>query len=114
MPAQRVGSHRFSGGWPRSNRPPRSRRGQPCVYAQRTDLLPPLSARSRNHWRPRKGKNPGGDKVSKPSILTVDDDPVVSAAVARDLRGRYGADYRIVRATSGAQALDVLARMALR
>ncbi len=32
----------------------------------------------------------------------------------RDLRSRYGADYRIVRATSGAEALDVLAELALR
>ena len=47
--------------------------------------------------------------MSKPTILTVDDDPLVSAAITRDLRGRYGADYRIVRATSGAEALDVLA-----
>jgi thioredoxin reductase (NADPH) len=52
--------------------------------------------------------------MSKPTILTVDDDPAVSAAVSRDLRSRYGAEYRIVRATSGAQALDVLTRMALR
>jgi thioredoxin reductase (NADPH) len=52
--------------------------------------------------------------VSKPTVLTVDDDPMVSAAIARDLRSRYGADYRIVRATSGAQALDVLTRLALR
>jgi thioredoxin reductase (NADPH) len=52
--------------------------------------------------------------MSKPTILTVDDDPMVSAAVARDLRSRYGSDYRIVRATSGAQALDVLTKLALR
>ena len=52
--------------------------------------------------------------MSKPAILTVDDDPMVSAAITRDLRTRYGADYRIVRATSGAEALDVLTRLALR
>jgi thioredoxin reductase (NADPH) len=52
--------------------------------------------------------------MSKPTILTVDDDPMVSAAVARDLRNHYGADYRIVRATSGEQGLAVLARLALR
>ncbi len=52
--------------------------------------------------------------MSKPTILTVDDDPMVSAAIARDLRSRYGADYRIVRATSGAQALAVLTKLALR
>ena len=50
----------------------------------------------------------------KPAILTVDDDAGVSAAISRDLRGRYGRDYRIVRATSGADALDLLARMSLR
>jgi thioredoxin reductase (NADPH) len=52
--------------------------------------------------------------MSKPTILAVDDDPVVSRAVTRDLRARYGADYRIVAATSGAQALDVLAELTLR
>jgi thioredoxin reductase (NADPH) len=52
--------------------------------------------------------------MSKPVILTVDDDPAVSAAIARDLRRRYGAGYSIVRATSGPEALAVLARLALR
>ena len=45
------------------------------------------------------------------AILTVDDDPSVSRAVARDLRRRYGKDYRIVRAESGQQALDTLKEM---
>ena len=52
--------------------------------------------------------------MSKPTILTVDDDAQVSAAIARDLSSRYGSEYRVVRATSGAQALSVLARLALR
>ncbi|HET9873127.1 MAG TPA: FAD-dependent oxidoreductase [Propionibacteriaceae bacterium] len=52
--------------------------------------------------------------MTKPTILTVDDDPAVLASISRDLRSRYGHDYRIVRATSGAQALDVLAELALR
>ena len=52
--------------------------------------------------------------MSKPVILTVDDDPAVSAAIARDLRRRYSADYSVVRATSGSEALAVLARLALR
>jgi len=47
-------------------------------------------------------------------ILTVDDDPSVSRAVARDLRRRYGKDYRIIRAESGQQALDTLREMKLR
>ncbi|MBA8794574.1 thioredoxin reductase (NADPH) [Friedmanniella endophytica] len=41
-------------------------------------------------------------------LLTVDDDPSVSRAVARDLRRRYGSEYRVVRADSGPDALDAL------
>jgi thioredoxin reductase (NADPH) len=52
--------------------------------------------------------------MSKPTILTVDDDPLVSAAITRDLTGHYGEDFRIVSTTSGPEALAVLARMALR
>lgn len=52
--------------------------------------------------------------MSKPAILTVDDDPMVSAAITRDLRERYGKDYRVLGATSGAEALAVLDRLALR
>ena len=52
--------------------------------------------------------------MSKATILTVDDDPMVLQAITRDLRARYGSDYRIVRATSGAEALAVLAELALR
>ncbi|MFJ1735193.1 FAD-dependent oxidoreductase [Streptomyces sp. NPDC088254] len=47
-------------------------------------------------------------------ILTVDDDPGVSRAVARDLRRRYGAGYRIVRAESGESALEALRELKLR
>jgi len=52
--------------------------------------------------------------MTRPTILTVDDDPLVSAAISRDLRSRYGGEYRIVRATSGPEALSVLAELALR
>ncbi|MER5965793.1 FAD-dependent oxidoreductase [Streptomyces sp. NPDC002057] len=47
-------------------------------------------------------------------ILTVDDDPGVSRAIARDLRRRYGGAYRIVRAESGDSALDALRELKLR
>jgi thioredoxin reductase (NADPH) len=47
-------------------------------------------------------------------MVTVDDDPGVSRAVARDLRRRYGDTHRIVRAESGEQALDALREMKLR
>src|SRR5919206_2607431 len=49
-----------------------------------------------------------------PILMTVDDDPSVSRAVARDLRRRYGGDYRVVRAGSGAEALDALREIKLR
>src|SRR5881396_1688554 len=53
-------------------------------------------------------------ETSRTAILTVDDDPGVSRAVARDLRRRYGEQYRIVRAESGAGALEALRQMKLR
>ncbi|GAB4450052.1 MAG: FAD-dependent oxidoreductase [Chloroflexi bacterium OHK40] len=46
--------------------------------------------------------------MAKPVILTVDDDPNVLAAIARDLRRRYAEQYRILRADSGASALEAL------
>ncbi|MFL6084899.1 MAG: FAD-dependent oxidoreductase [Mycobacterium sp.] len=50
----------------------------------------------------------------KPVILSVDDDPAVSRAVARDLRRHYGERYRIVRAESGPDALETLNELKLR
>ncbi len=52
--------------------------------------------------------------MSKPTILAVDDDAQVLAAITRDLTSRYGGEYRVVSAGSGAQALSVLSRIALR
>ena len=46
--------------------------------------------------------------MAKPTILTVDDDLDVLRAVERDLRREYGSEYRVVRADSGAAALEVL------
>ena len=57
---------------------------------------------------------PDTGRVARPAILTVDDDPGVSRAVARDLRRQYGEGYRIVRAESGPQALDALREIKLR
>jgi thioredoxin reductase (NADPH) len=47
----------------------------------------------------------------KPVLLTVDDDPAVLRAVERDLRKKYGEDYRILRADSGETALDATRRL---
>ncbi|MFI7585668.1 FAD-dependent oxidoreductase [Spongisporangium articulatum] len=52
--------------------------------------------------------------MGKPILLTVDDDPSVSRAVARDLRRRYGDDYRVVRADSADAALEALREVRLR
>ncbi|MDF1603213.1 FAD-dependent oxidoreductase [Nocardioides sp. YIM 152315] len=48
------------------------------------------------------------------AILTVDDDPAVLRAVARDLRRRYGDVHQIVRAPSGERALEALRELKLR
>ena len=47
----------------------------------------------------------------KPVIMTVDDEMEVVNAVERDLRKKYAAEYRIVKATSGAQALDAVKQL---
>ena len=52
--------------------------------------------------------------MANPVILVVDDDPQVLRAVERELRGRFGGDYRVVAAGSGADALDAIRRLVLR
>jgi len=46
--------------------------------------------------------------MAKPVLLTVDDDPEVLRAVERDLRHRYAEHYRVLRADSGAAAMEAL------
>ena len=53
-------------------------------------------------------------RTARTAIVTVDDDPGVSRAVARDLRRHYGEEHRIVRAESGGAALDALKELKLR
>jgi thioredoxin reductase (NADPH) len=50
----------------------------------------------------------------RPAILAVDDEPAVLAAVARDLRVGFGERFRILRAGSGAEALELLAELRTR
>jgi thioredoxin reductase (NADPH) len=52
--------------------------------------------------------------MGKPVLLSVDDDPGVSRAVARDLRRRYGEDFRVLRAVSGSEGLEALRELKLR
>jgi thioredoxin reductase (NADPH) len=54
-----------------------------------------------------------GDAASSPQgerplLLAVDDEPAVLAAVARDLRRGFGERYRVMRAASGAEGLEIL------
>jgi thioredoxin reductase (NADPH) len=49
--------------------------------------------------------------MARPVILTIDDDPDVLRAIERDLRQHYSQIYRVMRAESGAGALDVLRRL---
>jgi thioredoxin reductase (NADPH) len=50
----------------------------------------------------------------RPVILAVDDEPTVLAAVARDLRRGFGEHYRIMRAGSGPEALEILGQLRTR
>jgi thioredoxin reductase (NADPH) len=50
----------------------------------------------------------------RPAIVAVDDEPAVLAAVARDLRRGFGERYRILRAASGPEALELLTELRTR
>ncbi|HEX6903786.1 MAG TPA: FAD-dependent oxidoreductase [Thermoanaerobaculia bacterium] len=52
--------------------------------------------------------------MAKPVIFAIDDDTEVLRAVDRDLRREYGEHYRIMRASSGASALEALEQLKLR
>ena len=49
--------------------------------------------------------------MAKPIILTIDDEEQVRNAVERDLARHYRQDYRIIKASSGAEGLDTLRRL---
>ena len=49
--------------------------------------------------------------MAKPTILTIDDEPQVLSAVERDLKRQFRAEYRIMKAGSGKEALDVLRKL---
>jgi thioredoxin reductase (NADPH) len=52
--------------------------------------------------------------MAKPILLTVDDDPDVLRAIERDLRSKYGADYRVLSSDSPRGALDLLKELKVR
>ena len=49
--------------------------------------------------------------MPKPVIFTIDDDPSVLSSVERDLRARYGQNYRILPINQGRTALDYLEKL---
>jgi thioredoxin reductase (NADPH) len=52
--------------------------------------------------------------MAVPAILTVDDEPEVLRAVERDLRRKYGRDYRVLGANSGSSAVELLQQLKTR
>ena len=54
------------------------------------------------------------ERQRRPAIVAVDDEPAVLAAVARDLRKGFGERYRIMRAGSGQEALELLTQLRTR
>ncbi|MGD2026201.1 MAG: FAD-dependent oxidoreductase [Anaerolineales bacterium] len=49
--------------------------------------------------------------MAKPVILSVDDEPQVLNAINRDLRQHYGKNYRILKAGSGQEALEIVTEL---
>ena len=56
----------------------------------------------------------GESQGRRPAIVAVDDEPAVLAAVSRDLRRGFGERYRVMRAASGAEGLDLLKQVRAR
>src|ERR1700690_914050 len=52
--------------------------------------------------------------MAKPVLLSVDDDPDVLRAIERDLRAKYGAEYRVIGSDSPAGALALLKQLKVR
>lgn len=52
--------------------------------------------------------------MTKPVLLTIDDDAEVLRAIERDLRRKYASDYRVLRADSGTAAMEIVRELRLR
>jgi len=52
--------------------------------------------------------------MAKPILLSVDDDADVLRAIERDLRSKYGAEYRVIGSDSPAGAIDLLKQLKVR
>src|SRR5688500_495854 len=91
------------------------------TQADRTGFPARSSARFEPHWSRGDRRRRSGshlidrrgiiDRMSKPVLLTVDDDPEVLNAIERDLRLHFRTDYRVVKASSGVEALDTVQQL---
>src|ERR1700733_13761897 len=52
--------------------------------------------------------------MAKPVLLSIDDDADVLRAIERDLRSKYGAEYRVIGSDSPEAALSILNQLKLR
>jgi len=52
--------------------------------------------------------------MAKPVLLTVDDDREVLRAIERDLRKKYASDWRVLRAESAQEAMDIVRELKVR
>jgi thioredoxin reductase (NADPH) len=52
--------------------------------------------------------------MAKPVLLTVDDDREVLRAIERDLRRKYASEYRVLRAESGEEAMEIVRELKVR
>ena len=49
--------------------------------------------------------------MDKPIIFSIDDDPQVLNAIARDLKARYSNDYKVISTTSATEALEMVVEL---
>ncbi len=74
---------------------------------------PAVEDRSEREGEPG-AQQQGSTHARRPAIVAVDDEPPVLAAVARDLRRGFGERFRVLRAGSGAEALEMLRELRAR
>ncbi len=60
------------------------------------------------------GEPDGQHEGRRPAIIAVDDEPAVLAAVSRDLRRGFGERYRVMRAQSGVDGLELVRQVRAR
>jgi thioredoxin reductase (NADPH) len=101
-----VSGNKYSKRDPKANGGRREFRDRRAVLAGTTEFGTTGSS-------PKGTRAQDGATMSKPIILTVDDDAEVLQAISRDVRRGFGENFRVIRAESGSRALDVLRQVKL-